>query len=316
SVDGQLVIKDIIPAISRMRNKYRITFSTMFNQPLLKSQNTLPTVEFGDFARSDMFFNQMIFDDFEMFPPAVLPAPSEVICINTAFDPKDDKNIKVDYRTGKARDRYFATQKQRKPAQAAEAAISIEDLQAKLKQLLASGYRESKKYIHIPANIINKRLCINDVNDQPMIIVIPDMPTELKEKAMRYLTAAYPENLVETDTWSAKHQHTFESVHFSWYNRYSKRGDKVPIDIEPAAHQRAGSSKQVKTAQCVPRTSKELQTHSTQYKLLEESFEDIFEWLATAVKQLIPDEYDAIAQFADVLPAGAFLQPTPLADLS
>jgi hypothetical protein len=62
SVDGQLVIKDIIPAISRMRNKYRITFSTMFNQPLLKSQNTLPTVEFGDFARSDMFFNQMIFE--------------------------------------------------------------------------------------------------------------------------------------------------------------------------------------------------------------------------------------------------------------
>jgi hypothetical protein len=56
-----------------------------------------------------------------------------------------------------------------------------------------------------------------------MIIVIPDMPTELKEKAMRYLTAAYPDNLVETDTWSAKHQHTFESVHFSWYNRYSKR---------------------------------------------------------------------------------------------
>jgi hypothetical protein len=73
--------------------------------------------------------------DFEMFPPAVLPAPSEVICINTAFDPKDDKNIKVDYRTGKARDRYFATQKQRKPAQAAEAAISIEDLQAKVYHL-------------------------------------------------------------------------------------------------------------------------------------------------------------------------------------
>ncbi|KAF8204514.1 hypothetical protein BJ912DRAFT_837188, partial [Pholiota molesta] len=103
----------------------------------------------------------------------------------------------------------------------------------------------------------------------------------------------------------------FESVHFSWYNRYSKRGDKVPIDIEPAAHQRAGSSKQVKTAQCVPRTSKELQTHSTQYKLLEESFEDIFEWLATAVKQLIPDEYDAIAQFADVLPAGGFSPAYP-----
>lgn len=58
-----------------------------------------------------------------------------------------------------------------------------------------------------------------------MIVVIPDMPLHLKEKALRYLNATFSQQFkdVDTDGEGAKSKYKYESIHFSWYNRYSKR---------------------------------------------------------------------------------------------
>lgn len=58
---GKMIIQDIIPAISLLRQQFRITFSTLFSQSLLLSRGVIPEIEAGDFERSDEFFNSITF---------------------------------------------------------------------------------------------------------------------------------------------------------------------------------------------------------------------------------------------------------------
>ena len=58
---GKLVIQDIIPAISVLRQQFRFLFSTIFSQELLFSKGVIPEVEAGDFLRSDQFFDSITY---------------------------------------------------------------------------------------------------------------------------------------------------------------------------------------------------------------------------------------------------------------
>ena len=58
---GKLVIQDIIPAISMLRQQFRFLFSTIFSQELLFSKGVIPEVEAGDFLRSDQFFDSITY---------------------------------------------------------------------------------------------------------------------------------------------------------------------------------------------------------------------------------------------------------------
>lgn len=66
------------------------------------------------------------------------------------------------------------------------------------------------------------RLSIKDVDGNPMIIVLPDMPKDLKERALSCIATLYEHILVDTDTESLKEEYKYPSYHFSWYNRYAK----------------------------------------------------------------------------------------------
>jgi hypothetical protein len=56
-----MVVQDIIPAISLLRQQYRMTFSTLFSQGLLFSRGVIPEIEAGGFERSDEFFDSITF---------------------------------------------------------------------------------------------------------------------------------------------------------------------------------------------------------------------------------------------------------------
>jgi hypothetical protein len=58
---GTLVIQDIIPAITMLRQQFRVLFSTIFSQELLFSNGVIPVVEGGDLVRSDEFFNAITY---------------------------------------------------------------------------------------------------------------------------------------------------------------------------------------------------------------------------------------------------------------
>ncbi len=67
-----------------------------------------------------------------------------------------------------------------------------------------------------------------------MIIVLPDMPDDLREKALTCIATLYDHILVNTDTEKEKAEFHYPSYHFSWYNRYAKHvrfHDFCPIEL-------------------------------------------------------------------------------------
>lgn len=141
---------------------------------------------------------------------------------------------------------------------------------------------------------------INGIDEKPIIIVLPDMPMELRQDALLHLHNAFEGNLLhQTDSAQAGEKFTYPAIHFGWYNRYAKqvfaslayidlelisrKGKDVPPDVEPAGHRREGKAKSSKTAQCQPITTEELQENAKAYNILSECFKNMFEWLAAAV---------------------------------
>ncbi|KJA23733.1 hypothetical protein HYPSUDRAFT_120181, partial [Hypholoma sublateritium FD-334 SS-4] len=120
--------------------------------------------------------------------------------------------------------------------------------------------------------------------------------------------------LEDTNTEELKAEHEYPSYHFSWYNRYSKHGTGFSPDVEPSINQTEGR-RIFKTSDCIPRTSEELQEHIDEYLALTKCFEDIFEWTENAVKQVLPADYEVLAQFARVLPAGGLAPGHPFTSI-
>lgn len=57
-----------------------------------------------------------------------------------------------------------------------------------------------------------------------MIIVLPDMPLELRRDALLHLRNAFERNMLgETDSAKAGEKFTYPAIHFGWYNRYAKQ---------------------------------------------------------------------------------------------
>ncbi len=65
-----------------------------------------------------------------------------------------------------------------------------------------------------------------------MIIIIPDLPSDLKERLLIYLSSSLPGRLSTVDTLNDAQDYIFESIYFSWYNRYSKRVSAVLFLIQ------------------------------------------------------------------------------------
>jgi len=70
------------------------------------------------------------------------------------------------------------------------------------------------------------RLRINDKDGNLMMIVLPDLPEDLRRDLMTYLKAAFPQEVSSRtfkDWKTLKETLKFISYHFSWYARFAAR---------------------------------------------------------------------------------------------
>jgi len=58
---GQLIIKDIIPAIAHLRKQHRLTFDTMFSPEFTALTRVPKNIEISDLNASDRFFDSLTF---------------------------------------------------------------------------------------------------------------------------------------------------------------------------------------------------------------------------------------------------------------
>jgi hypothetical protein len=61
TVEGRLVITDIIPAITQLRSQYDIKFTTMFSYHLLLEYGNPLYIKTSDIKSSDKFFDSIAF---------------------------------------------------------------------------------------------------------------------------------------------------------------------------------------------------------------------------------------------------------------
>ncbi len=69
----------------------------------------------------------------------------------------------------------------------------------------------------------SQRIAINDVSGTPIIVVIPDMPQELKNSIMGNLMHTFSGQIVQMDSKAEQDKYKYQSIHFTWYNRFAKK---------------------------------------------------------------------------------------------
>ena len=136
----------------------------------------------------------------------------------------------------------------------------------------------------------SKMLGINNTYKNLLALIIANMPPHLHKHLLDTINLAYRERVKHCDTKAANGKHIFGSIHFFYYNHYSKQvcfflengsttniyqGNGVPGDTDPAGLHFPGKKK-VSTTQFVPRASKEMQKHSSEYEIFHNSLEPIF----------------------------------------
>jgi len=69
----------------------------------------------------------------------------------------------------------------------------------------------------------SKMLRINDAYKNLLALIIANMPPHLRKRLLDTINLAYRERVKHCDTKAANGKHVFGSIHFFYYNRYSKR---------------------------------------------------------------------------------------------
>ena len=127
------------------------------------------------------------------------------------------------------------------------------------------------------------------------------MPPRLRQDLIDAIDAIYRSRLVAINTQTTGEKHSFDSVHFSYFNRFSKRvghplchlfrfdchqGDGIPTNQDPADV--LPDRRRANTAWFVPWAGKELEDHIEEYQLLQETLEPVFLWIQSLVSVSFP----------------------------
>ncbi|KAF8956392.1 hypothetical protein BDZ97DRAFT_1925585 [Flammula alnicola] len=143
--------------------------------------------------------------------------------IKTNYNPSLDRNMKTEYKdkTDKTAS-YTFTQKERKFASLADNCDSLLDITTKLRKQLHLGKKTRGRYLNITHDNLNgKRLRVNDINDNIILLVCPDLPQHLRDRLLASLKAACPNYMKWTDSEALKEFYRFLALHFAWWNRYT-----------------------------------------------------------------------------------------------
>jgi len=144
----------------------------------------------------------------------------------------------------------------------------------------------------------SKILKINDDDDDLLALIIANMPDSLRKDVIDTIDCVYKGHLKHVDSKKNGEKHEFESIHFLYFNSYSKRvcevlhyctflfnliqGDNTPSNIDPAATT-TEKGRRLNSARFIPRCSKEFEEHIDEYQLLHEALEPLFIWLQSIV---------------------------------
>ncbi|KAF8646079.1 hypothetical protein AX16_007402, partial [Volvariella volvacea WC 439] len=150
----------------------------------------------------------------------------------------------------------------------------------------------------------SKSLIVRDKNKNPLLVVCTSLEDKHRAPLLNYIEALYPNTLQDIpDSTNMDVIPNAEAIHFSWYNRYSDRGDETTTELNPFLL-KPGERGHINPAQFVPRSSAELKQHREEYEALQSLLTPLFEWQKDQIKSLLPDIFQQLKVWPDSLPLG------------
>ncbi|KAJ2925970.1 hypothetical protein H1R20_g11129, partial [Candolleomyces eurysporus] len=204
---------------------------------------------------------------------------NNTVVIDTQFDPNDKKNTILSYDSRKLEARIKATSDHRRWATSAKKPKTCKECEKMIsKQLETGSKKKSSVYTLLDAQLYEGKVVkINDKLGNMVAILFADMPAELSDKALDAIRSMFP-SLIQTVNCSSEAE-GFYSLHFSYYNRYAKKGTGTPSNAEPSTIRRLGKNN-VATKVNIPRESKESEEWYEYKEMLQDALKPLFEWIS------------------------------------
>ncbi|KII89483.1 hypothetical protein PLICRDRAFT_109188 [Plicaturopsis crispa FD-325 SS-3] len=232
--------------------------------------------------------------------PSFSDTPHSTV-IHTSFDAHASSNKR--FPAERDRDKNLQwTDCERGKVERSVACSDIDSFESKLASHYKNGVRIDDKYIRISTeDIPNQIVNVRDSNDDLLAFICTTMPESMRQNLTANLMACFAphQSLIPTDSRDAE-KFTFETLHFSWYNRHCTKGSSAPTDIHPYQMERDGA--RTNHGQFIPYPSKEMKDHESIYARLKVIFDEVFEWISSELSAHLKDEYEILCQVADVIP--------------
>ncbi|KJA18012.1 hypothetical protein HYPSUDRAFT_205741 [Hypholoma sublateritium FD-334 SS-4] len=227
-----------------------------------------------------------------------------IFTINTHFNPSANQVAPISNRNTDQEVFDVTEEVRRLASEFAVTPKDMADLKEKLKWQLQTGRRTSAgKFIRITSQLLQgKPLRINDMNGNMLLIVDPTLPAETRSALIDRMLLVFDEDFKIVKTAEEGFNNMFPSMHYSHYNCFSVQGDDADDTREPVTYQKPGLKRKINTSQFLPRASKEMQTTPKQFQLLHSSYEDMFQWQSSELKDFLPNVYKDLATYVDQLP--------------
>ncbi|KAJ6612718.1 hypothetical protein B0H10DRAFT_286838 [Mycena sp. CBHHK59/15] len=229
--------------------------------------------------------------------PSIRPNPvfPEVVAIQTT--------LKLDRTTTTPFDRADTvpwTENQRKLAEEAPVASSVEDFKLKLMELHVSGQTDPGRYIELDPDILGgKSLTIDDATGLRVVtlLTMPDDLIQRLKTSIENLDSILPGEY----RWenSRRSGYSYLVLAYTWYYRMGEQGDGAPTDAHPNT---VHKGVKVNFSQRVPYSTVETIQKTMEYEALVEVFSEVFEFQRINFERLNPEAYEQVRMFADVLP--------------
>ncbi|KAL6309507.1 hypothetical protein BKA93DRAFT_746325 [Sparassis latifolia] len=205
--------------------------------------------------------------------------------LNTQFDIKATVNWKVSYNKDQVEHLAWSN-KERQAAKQAYITNTLEEFADAMEdQYMDGGVKQfAGNYVYMDYDIFDhKEVEVRCQDGSLLAFIAGDMPEKMKESLLCNI-------------------------------RTSLLGDNAPQDVHPL-YLHCIDAGNTNHQQFMPYVSKELMEHQTEYENLCNSFEELFEWIQEKIHSRLPDLYEELELFAEVLPSGAMSLCHPFTSL-
>ncbi|KAL0572527.1 hypothetical protein V5O48_009431 [Marasmius crinis-equi] len=181
----------------------------------------------------------------------------------------------------------------------------LDDFKSIIVDLLKDGYRKNNKhYVVLDPELTDKNVRVLDEHEKILTFLLSRLPEKLRLHLIGKLKVLFDGALREVDT-EQEGNPDFESIHLSYWNRYTTRGDGAPEDADPQLLRRVGVPR-MNFQSTLPCLLKETMEFQREWELLQEIMKPVFEWVGNQVKKYFLEEASHIQMFVDLLPGDAY----------